>query len=220
MAASGGAEMLQLKSHLRSALVADALDAVGHRKQCFGGGIFPLQSNIVLVGRAFTVSAIPAEAPARPPYVGLLKALGEIRAGQVFVYPTSRSDRAAVWGELVSASCVAKGVAGIVTDGLVRDAARIRQLGFPVFCRGTLPYDVNGRLEVVDHGQVVEVDGVRIAPGDLVVADDDGIAVVPVDVEVEVIERALAKDALERRFREAVEHGASAQLAFERFDVL
>lgn len=213
-------DVAQLRLHLRTALVADALDAIGRRTQCLEPGIVPLQSNVVLIGRAFTVTAIPADHPARPPYVGLLKALGEIKAGEVFIYPTGRSDRAAVWGELISAACVARGVAGVVTDGLVRDASRIRELSFPVFCRGQLPYDVNGRLEVVDHGQVIDIDGVRIAPGDLVIADDDGVVIVPVDIEAEVIERSLAKDALERRFRQAVEQGDSAQHAFERFDVL
>jgi len=180
----------------------------------------PLQSNVVLIGRAFTVTAIPADHPASPPYVGLLKALGEIRSGEVFIYPTGRSDRAAVWGELVSAACLARGVAGLVTDGFIRDVARIRQLAFPVFSRGHLPYDVNGRLEVVDQGKVVDIDGVRIAPGDLVIADDDGVVIVPADIEAEVIERSIAKDAQERRFREAVEQGDSARVAFERFDVL
>ncbi len=220
MDARASREIAQLRPHLRTALVADALDAIGRRSQCLGPGIVPLQSNVAIVGRAFTVTAIPADRPAHPPYVGLLKALDEIGTEEVFIYPTSRSDRAAVWGELISAACVARGVVGVVTDGLVRDAMRIRQLDFPGFCRGHLPYDVNGRLEVVDHGQIVEIDGVRIAPGDLVIADDDGVVIVPADVEEEVIERSLGKDALEKQFRDAVEHGDTAQRAFERFDVL
>lgn len=213
-------EAARLSSELRSALVSDALDAVGRREQCLGPGIHPLTPAAVVVGRAFTVTAIPSEKPARRPYLGLLRALDAVRGGEIFVYPTARSDRAAVWGELVSATCRARGAVGVVTDGLVRDVARIREIGFPVFCRGTLPYDVNGRLEVVDHGQVVEIDGVRIAPGDLVVADDDGVVIVPSDVELEVIERCRVKEAQERRFREAVEKGLPAQDAFERFDVL
>ncbi len=176
-------DVAELRVHLRTALVADALDAIGRRNQCLGSGILPLQSNVVLVGRAFTVSAIPADHPASPPYVGLLKALGEIKAGEVFIYPTGRSNRAAVWGELVSAACLARGVVGLV-------------------------------------GKVVDIDGVRITPGDLVIADDDGVVIVPADIEAEVIERSLVKDAQERRFREAVEHGDSALVAFERFDVL
>src|SRR5260370_6142601 len=152
-------DVAKLRVHLRTALVADALDAIGRRTQCLGSGVWPLKSNVVLVGRAFTVSAIPADHPANPPYVGLLKALGEIKAGEVFIYPTGRSTRAAVWGELVSVACVARGVVGLVTDGLIRDVARVRQLEFPVFSRGHLPYDVNGRLEVVDQGKVVAIDG-------------------------------------------------------------
>src|SRR5260370_23590001 len=186
-------DVAKLRVHLRSALGGDEIDAVGRRTQCRGSGILPLQSYVVLVGRAFTVSAIPADHPANPPYVGLLKALGEIKAGEVFISPTGRSNRAAVWGELVSAACVARGVVGLVTDGLIRDVARVRQLEFPVFSRGHLPYDVNGRLEVVDQGNVVDIDGVRIAPGDLVIADDDGVVIGRADIEAEVLERAFVK---------------------------
>jgi 4-hydroxy-4-methyl-2-oxoglutarate aldolase len=213
-------EMARLGAQLRTALVSDALDTFGRRKQCLGAGIAPLSPGVVVVGRAFTVSAIPSDEPASTPYVGLLRALDAVRAGEIFCYPTARSDRAAVWGELVSASSLAKGAVGVVTDGLVRDVARIREIGFPVFCRGALPYDVNGRLEVLDHGQVIEIDGVRITPGDLVVADDDGVVIVPRDVEQEVIEHCRVKEARERRFRAAVESGVPALDAFERFDVL
>jgi 4-hydroxy-4-methyl-2-oxoglutarate aldolase len=210
----------EMWSRLRAALVSDALDAVGLRHQCLRPGISPLVTGGLVVGRAFTVTAMPTDTPAAKPYRGLLRALDAVGTGDVFVYPTDRSDRAAVWGELVSTSALARGVVGVVTDGLVRDAARIRQLGLPVFCRGTLPYDVNGRLEVVNHGEVATIDGVRVAPGDLVVADDDGVVIIPTEVEAEVIERCLAKDALEDRFREAVRQGEPAGRAFKRLQVL
>ncbi len=209
-----------LRSTLRSALVADALDAVGRRNQCLAPGIVPLNAGDAVVGRAFTVTAVATDAPEAIPYRGLLRALDAVQQDDVFVYPTGRSDRAAVWGELISVTCLAKGVAGTVTDGLARDIAMIRRTGLPVFCRGALPCDVNGRFEVVDHGAPIEIDGVRISPGDLIMADDDGVVVVPRDVEAEVLERALNKGMLEHEFREAVRQGEPASAAFARLSVL
>jgi len=209
-----------LRHHLRSALVADVMDAMDLRAQCLGPGIMPLHPSDVLVGRAFTVTVVEADTPSVPPYQGLLGALDAIGADEVFVFPTARSGRAAVWGELVSTTCLARGVAGALTDGLIRDTERIRQLGFPVFSTGTLPLDVNGRLDIVGHGAAVTIDGVFIRPGDLIVGDADGVAIVPVEVETDVIERALAKDAQETEFRAAVARGMAPTTAFQRFQVL
>lgn len=209
-----------LRRRLRSALVADVLDGLGLRHQCLGPGIVPLRSGDILVGRAFPVTAIEVDTPVEPPYQGLLRALDAIGRDDIFVYPTGRSSRAAVWGELVSTACLARGAAGALTDGLIRDTERIRALGFPVFARGTLPLDVNGRLEVVAHGTEALLDGVRIRAGDLIVGDADGVVVVPSDVETEAIELALAKDAREADFRSAVAAGTAPSVAFDKFKVL
>jgi regulator of RNase E activity RraA len=107
-----------------------------------------------------------------------------------------------------------------VTDGLVRDSVQTAALGFPVFARGTSPLDIHGRLEVVAHGVDVRVAGVPVATGDTIVADADGVVVVPLDLASEVLERAAAKALGEGDFRAAVTEGASATEAFRRFDVL
>ena len=200
--------------------MADVLDGLGRRDRCLGPGIVPLRSADILIGRAFPVVVVEADTPVVPPYQGLLRALDAIGRDEVFVYPTSRSSRAAVWGELVSTACKARGVAGALTDGLVRDTERIRTLEFPVFARGTLPLDVNGRLEVIDHGADATIDGVRIGVGELIVADADGVAIIPAEIEAEVVELALAKDALEAEFRSAVAAGMAPSVAFDRFRVL
>jgi 4-hydroxy-4-methyl-2-oxoglutarate aldolase len=209
-----------LRRSLRSALMADVLDGMGRRHQCLGPGIVPLRSADILVGRAFPVTVIETDTPIEPPYQGLLRALDAIAADDVFVYPTGRSSRAAVWGELVSTACLARGAAGALTDGLVRDTERIRALGFPVFARGTLPLDVNGRLEVVGYGADAVLDGVPIRPGDLIVADADGVVIVPSELEAEAVELALAKGTREAGFRSAVAAGTAPSVAFDRFKVL
>ena len=93
-------------------------------------------------------------------YVGLLAALDAVGRGDVVVVASGPSDAAAVWGELLSNACLARGAVGTVTDGLIRDSAQIAELGYPVFARGTSPLDIHGRLEVVAHGGEVTVAGV------------------------------------------------------------
>jgi 4-hydroxy-4-methyl-2-oxoglutarate aldolase len=112
------------------------------------------------------------------------------------------------------------GAAGAICDGNIRDVGRLRNLGFPVFARGTIPTDINGRLEVTGPAKSITVAGVLVTAGDLVVADDDGVVVVPAAVADDVITRALEKASGESDFREAVEAGLSASDAFAKFGVL
>jgi regulator of RNase E activity RraA len=204
----------------RSALLADALDALGLRAQCLRPGLAPLDPSSRIAGRALTVALAPARAVPDEPYRGLLAMLGAVRPGDVVVVATGRSDAAAVWGELTSSSCVARGAAGLVTDGLCRDVEQVRALGFPVFARGTSPLDVDGRLDFGPHGVPVEVDGVAIAPGDLVVADVDGVVVVPAGVAPDVLRRAGEKAGREEELRLAVLGGEPIGEAFRRLRVL
>ena len=89
------------------------------------------------------------------------------------------SARAACWGELFSAAARARGARGTLIDGYCRDARRIAALGYPVWCRGTLPLDCKGRTAVTAWRQPAVVGGLQVRPGDLVVADDDGAVVIP-----------------------------------------
>jgi len=217
---NGVLDLVQLRSILTSALVADSMDALGLTACCLGWDIGPLQAHDVLVGRAFTVRQIEVDAPPDRPYRGLLRALDEIGPDEVFVIPTGRSVKAAVWGELVSTASRHRGAAGALTDGLVRDSTKVRALSFPVFARGTSPLDTNGRLEITDIGPEAIIDGVSICRGDLIVGDADGVVIVPWEVVGEVVERAQAKLRGEAQFRRAVSNGTAPSVAFERFKVL
>jgi regulator of RNase E activity RraA len=213
-------DLIQLRRRLRAALVCDALDTVGLRSQSLGADIKSLSGKGVLVGHAFTVSTEVVEAVPVAEYVGLTAALDALARGDVYVMATGRSDKYAAWGELVSIAAAARGAVGMVTDGLVRDAEQIEGLGFPVFARGTTPVDINGRAEVIGHGRPITIDGVSIEAGDLVVADRDGVVVVPTAVRDDVISLATNQGLAERRFRKALATGMSASEAFARFHVL
>ncbi len=213
-------ELATLRTVLRSALVSDALDAVGLRAQTLSADITCLAGSVVLIGRAFTVTAEPVDGVPEVPYVGLRRALESIGPDEVYVFGTSRSDAYAAWGEVVSMAARAAGAVGFLTDGLIRDREQVERLGFPVYARGTTPIDINGRAEVVGHGLPVTIAGVTIARGDLIVGDRDGVVVVPRGVQREVIDRALEKASTESMFRAAVAGGSSVLDALDHFDIL
>lgn len=212
--------LAQLAERLGSSLVSDALDAAGYRHQALAPGYVPLLADQVVLGYAFPVQVERSDELPEVPYVGLLKALDAIGPGEVWVGAAGGLRNASLWGELLSTACMASGSVGAVLDGFARDRNTIRRLGFPVLCRGADPRDINGRGEVVAHRVTVEMDGVMIAPGDLVVGDDDGVVIVPGAIIDQVVEAALEKARLESRFRQAVRNGMPPSEAFKRFEVL
>lgn len=213
-------DLARLRRKLRAALVSDALDTVGLRRQTLGTDIRWLSGRGVLVGHAFTISGRSVDAVPDIPHVGLTTALDVLTRDDIYVFATGRSDEYAAWGELVSIAANAAGAVGMVTDGLVRDAEQVERLGFPVFARGTTPVDIHGRAEVVGHGRPIVIDGVTIEPGDLIVADRDGVVVVPTAVRDEVIALATGKSVDERKSRKALANGMSASEVFAQFHIL
>lgn len=218
MAASIPIEVL--RERLFTAVVCDALDAVGRREQSPAVPLRPLTTDGVLVGRARTTLWAEVETPSLSPYEIELRAVDSCAPDSVFIAAAAGAMSAGIWGELLSTAALRRGVAGAVIDGAVRDVRAMRAMRFPVFARGTSPYDSANRLHAVDLDAPVELGGVRIVPGDLVVADADGLVVVPAEVETEVIDRAWRKVTGENAVREAIRRGMSAAEAWERFGIL
>lgn len=208
------------RARLRSALVSDALDALGRRSQCLPAAIGPIAQQEVLVGLAFPVQIDVVDRVPETPYVGLLAALDAIGPDEVFVAAVDDGADVAIWGELLTTVCQARGAAGAVCDGHARDTAKVRATGFPVFCRGSVPTDSNGRSEVRAHNVAVVIGGVRIEPGDLVIADDDGVTIVPAELIDTALDMALDKDASESQLRAAVIDGMTVTAAYAKFGVL
>jgi regulator of RNase E activity RraA len=173
-----------------------------------------------MAGRAFTVGTELVDAPPEVPYIGLLAALDALGAGEVWVVSGHGRADVALWGELLTRTAQAAGAAGALCDGAVRDVAPVVELDYPVFARGRCATDMNGRIEVTGTGGTVEIDGIEIAHGDLVVADDDGVVVVPASSADEVVRRALEKHSAERRFADDLAQGTAATEAFRRHGVL
>ena len=207
---------------LFTSVLSDTLDAAGHRHQAMAPAIRPLDESKVLVGRARTgyYMEVFHIDPAENPYLLEIRLIDDLKPGEIAVLGCGHSGRIAPWGELLSTASAARGAAGCVTDGLVRDVKAIRQMGFPVFHGGIGPLDSKGRGKVMAIDVPIECGGVHVEPGDLVFGDADGVVVIPRSIEEKIIAAALAKVEGEDKTREALRRGESLLAVFERFGIL
>ncbi len=171
-------------------------DVMGH-KGGMEAAIQPIVPTMRMAGPAFTIKPYPAD------NLIVHLALKFAKPGDILVLDAGGYGSAAHWGELTSRSAQTRGLAGLVTDGPVRDRLDIAELGFPVFSRGYVPTGTVkatlGRL----NGPVA-CGGLSVAPGDLVVGDADGIVVVPKDLVESVIAAATTLLDHERILRDKV----------------
>lgn len=201
-----------------TAAVTDVLDRRGLLAQTLPPELAPLSPGMRLAGPAYPVDGRPHaghdyDASIRK----ILEMLGAVPAGHVAVYQTNDRESSQL-GELSVTSLRARGCAGAVLDGGCRDVDFIVHDGFPVFARFTTPQDSVPRWELVAHGDVtVEIGGVRIGLGDWIVADRDGIVVVPAAIVDEVLAEAEEKASVENRIRDAVREGALPLEAYDEF---
>src|SRR5438270_8765152 len=137
---------------ISSAVLADVLDALGHRHSALPSSLRPLRPDFRVLGRAATLSTVPVAADPSRPYAVEMECVDALRPGEVLVATTNGDHGSALWGELLSTAARARGAVGAVIDGLTRDAARIVAIDFPVFAAGYCPLDSKGRLDGVSHG--------------------------------------------------------------------
>jgi regulator of RNase E activity RraA len=215
-----GVTLARMKCDLTVAAVCDALDAEGLLSQAPRVPLRPLTSGRVLVGRCRTMLWADMFHGDPRPYELELRAVDLCCPGDVMIAAAGGSMRSGVWGELLSTAARNAGCAGVIVDGAVRDVRQMTAMDFPVFARGVCPYDSKDRQRVIDVDVPVEIDGVRFEPGDLVVADADGVVVVPARVEAEVVRRAWEKVHAEDRVRDAIRGGMKAVEAYDTFGVL
>ena len=213
-------DFLRLRKSLYSAVVADVLDSLGFRDQVVSLDLRLLSGSGVLVGRAKTTLWEEMEAVDPRPYDLELRAVDECRKDDVLVAAAGGSMRSGIWGELLSTAARNRGCVGAVVDGAVRDVVKMDEMGFAVFARGTCPRDSLHRQRVTAVDVPVEIGGVRISPGDLLVADVDGLVVVPQAVERAALAAAWEKVTAENRVRDEIREGLSAGEVFRKYGVL
>lgn len=197
-----GPDLREMLSRVSAANVSDALHRTGDVP-----GMRPLTPGAKLVGPAFTVRTYPGDW-AKP-----VEAIDHAAPGDVLVIDAG-GVAPAIWGELATNSAIQRGLAGVVIFGAARDSGDIRDLGFPLF--STLVTPTAGEPKGFgEMGIPIRIAGVKIAPGDWIIGDDDGVCVIPKDKAVEYTNRAM--DILERenRLRTEIRQGSTlSQVAY------
>jgi regulator of RNase E activity RraA len=212
-----------LKQTLYTAVLSDVLDGLGHMHQAMRPFVRPVFDDAVIMGRARTGLWMNAYSVAagENPYEHEIALLDDLKPGDVAVFGCDGpTDRIAPWGELLSTAAMCRGAEGCVTDGLVRDVRQIRQMKFPVFHGGIGPLDSRGRAKMVAIDVPTECGGVRVAPGDIVFGDIDGVVIIPSAIADETISRALDKVTSENHTRDELLQGRLLADVYAKYGVL
>jgi regulator of RNase E activity RraA len=190
---------------LDSAAVSDALDQLGLPSGI--GGIRPLWGPVAVVGFAVTVGLEPRGGGPAGAHIVTSAVDGADDQSVIVVDNQGRTD-VSCWGGILSLGASRRGIRGVVADGVCRDVTEARELSFPVFSRGSIPVTARGRLQQRCTGGPVEVGGLRVEQGDVVMADETGLVVVPRGRAAEVAEVAAAIVAREHAIATEVRAGA------------
>ncbi len=209
-----------MKAKLYTGVICDTLDELGYREQAMSEHVRPLQPDLVVVGRAKTILAADVYHVHEHPYKLEIQALDSIKPGEVVVMCTNQSVNNGIWGELLSTAAAMRGSTGAIVDGLIRDTRKIKDMNFPVFCKGIKPVDSRGRGIVIDYDCPVVAGGIRVHPGDVVFADCDGVAVIPSAVLEQTVELAVGKVERENNSRKELLEGKLLQDVFDKYGVL
>ncbi|MCC5939211.1 MAG: RraA family protein [Lunatimonas sp.] len=210
----------EISTQLYAAVISDALDSLGYRNQSPNVHLPITTVSGNIVGRCKTTlwADIFHEDPA--PYELELQAVDTCMPGDVLIAAAGGSQRSGIWGELLSTAALNRGCVGAIVDGQVRDLAKMRDLGFPVRAKGTNIYDSKNRQMVIKIDVQVKIGTVVFSPGDLVFCDEDGIVVVPQEIEQEAIQMAMEKVNAENVSRDEIKKGAKAGDVYKKYGVL
>ena len=186
-------------SQFSTATLHEALGQIGNLPY----QIKPLSKNMKICGPAYTVKAKAFM------NINFHRAYAYAKQGDIIVADCSGGYEAGYWGDLLTLGAMKKGVAGLVIDGCVRDAAEIEALGFPVFSRG-LCIKGTGKDPEGSLNEPITIGEVTIYPGDFIVGDRDGVVVIPRDRIEEAIEKATAREEKEAKTRDALQTGLTS----------
>lgn len=198
-------------ARLDTATLSDALDKLGLNGQCYR--IKPRDNGFRMAGRAWTLLYGPAGNPAGT--VG--DYIDDVPPGSVVVLDNGGRDNATVWGDILTEIAHRRGIAGTVIDGVCRDVAMCLKLGYPVFAKDHWMRTGKDRVQVEATGVPVNIGDVRVAPGDLLRGDADGVVVIPKDFEDRVLDTAEGIERAEEAIREAVRGGMRLDEARRQF---
>lgn len=203
-----------------TALVCDIMDQLGYRDQAMIPEVRPSRADTWFAGPALTLDAYATSENLADPYGQIFAAYDQMKGGEVIVLSTNGELRSGIWGELLSTAAAARGVKSVVTDGLVRDIRQMDQMGFGCCCRGYSPLDSAGRCVAKAVNVPVRCGGVLVHPGDFVLADVDGVAVIPAALKDEVFRKSMEKLEGENTVRDELAAGHSPRVVFDKYGIL
>lgn len=199
-----------LRIYSPSCVVADSMERDGVMHSSIKP-IFPCR----FVGPALTVKLFPGD------LVDCLDALAVAQAGDVIVVSAGGETETSVWGGLMAGLCKQKGVTGAIVDGAIRDIDEIRDLQFPIFSRAVVPRSTHspysGRLEPIELNVPVSCGGVLVHPGDLVLADEIGVVVIPLEEAEGILRRAQQQAEKEEATRQWIRSGKTLAEILQAF---
>lgn len=207
-----------MRAELYSAVIGDILDKMHRYHQFLPARVQPIREHMVVAGRAMTVleaDAFEELSDGRNPIMKqnfglMLEALDDLKENEVYIC-TGSSPSYALVGELMCTRMQILKAAGAVVNGYHRDTKGIVELDFPCFSYGRYAQDQGPRGKVIDFRVPIEIEGVRVNPGDIVFGDLDGVVIIPKEIEREVIERAYEKATGEKMVAEAIRGGMGAK---------
>lgn len=216
-----------MRTELYSAVLGDILDKMHYLHQFLPQRIQPIEMDMVVAGRAMPVLEADAfeevsdgQNPIMRKNFGMmLEALDDLKENEVYIC-TGSSPSYALVGELMCTRMQILKAAGAVVNGFHRDTKGILELGFPCFSYGRYAQDQGPRGKVIDYRVPIEIEGVRICPGDIIFGDMDGVLVIPQEVETEVIQKAYEKATGEKMVAEAIRGGMAAKASFDKHGIM
>jgi regulator of RNase E activity RraA len=198
------ADLLEQFLALDTATVSDALDVCGLPPG--QGGLPPMWGRPRIAGFAATVELEPLNAEHAGAHI-LTDAIAKAGADNVMVVANGGRINVSCWGGIVSVGTAMRSIRGVVTDGACRDVDQARELGFPVFARAQVPVTARGRLQQKSAGAPVRLGQVTVNPGDVVMADEGGVVVIPRERAAEVLDAARGVRAREEQVENEVRAG-------------
>lgn len=201
---------------LATSNLSDALDQLGIAR-CSVVGIVPRWGKTKIIGRAVTIKMTAAGAVPAKAHLGV-DAIYNSHPGDVIVIDNRGDLYNNCWGEILAMGARQKGVSGVVVDGAVRDVDACEVFGFPVHARGTVPLTARGRIVQEAWNVPVRLGDAPVRPGDVIVADVNGVVVIPVEKVQEVV--TAAEDILGKELEmvRALESGESILDVDRRFN--
>ena len=211
--------MLSGLNNLYTGVIYDALRDMGITECVLPYNIKPSFPVRKLVGPIWTSEGETDHAISKDDSLsGWSKLLSKAEPGHIMVCAANNTSVSHM-GELSAEVLKNKGVLGVVTDGGTRDVEFLEKINLPVYCSYATPKDIVGHWKVTNYGNPIEISGVKISTGDFLVADSDGIVIIPENIIDDVINNAMSKLNQENKMRESILKGMDPHEAYLKYRI-